>query len=402
MEVVEGLFADGLTLIKGPPGSGKTTLAAWAASRYKNAAWFTFYENESRLLRFLSSIGIEPPRHIFDMLSVAQHHKEIVEAILKQIKEVKPDFVVIDGLNALTVEGERELVHQLFYHLLSSLMPVVLIREGVETTPTDYIADNVILLDYKASERGVVRHLIVLKSRGRSMEPAVFRLVLAKGGPRLITTPRSPKKISGERLTTGAPELDKELNGGVIAGSYVVVVGPPDGLASKLMVITASTLAGQGKKVLYHHHKQIPTFVKFAESLGVKIEHPNLIWYYHPVDEHRDLAWWYRSAEMVNEIGVDVHFADQYEQVVAVAGVELIAEASQIYQSTLKRDVTTVLVVNSLETWRKISSLIGSIPDYVFLFKHGVLKAYAPERTEPLKFRYSLRGRRVVFEKLPS
>ncbi|MGC9118063.1 MAG: ATPase domain-containing protein [Thermoproteus sp.] len=334
--MLEELFEEGLTLIKGPPGSGKTTLAAWAAARHKNSAWFTFYESESRLLRFLSSIGLDPPRHIFDMVSTA-HRKEAVEAILKTIQEVKPDFVVVDGLNALTPEGERELVHNLFYHLLSSLMPVVLIREGEEVTATDYIADNVILLGYRQSERGSSRHLAVVKSRGRLVEPSVFRFVLAKGGPKFILPPREAKKVSGERLTTGAPELDREINGGVIAGSYVVVVGPPDGLASKLMVITASTLAAAGKKVLYHHHKQIPTFVKFAESLGVKTDVKRLFWYYHPIEEHKDLTWWYRSAEMANEMGIDVHFADQYEQVIAVAGPETIAEAAQIYQAALRR-----------------------------------------------------------------
>jgi KaiC/GvpD/RAD55 family RecA-like ATPase len=396
--MLEELFEEGLTLIKGPPGSGKTTLAAWAAARHKNSAWFTFYESESRLLRFLSSIGLDPPRHIFDMVSTA-HRKEAVEAILKTIQEVKPDFVVVDGLNALTPEGERELVHNLFYHLLSSLMPVVLIREGEEVTATDYIADNVILLGYRQSERGSSRHLAVVKSRGRLVEPSVFRFVLAKGGPKFILPPREAKKVSGERLTTGAPELDREINGGVIAGSYVVVVGPPDGLASKLMVITASTLAAAGKKVLYHHHKQIPTFVKFAESLGVKTDVKGLFWYYHPIEEHKDLTWWYRSAEMANEMGIDVHFADQYEQVIAVAGPETIAEAAQLYQATLRRGTTTVLVINSHAIWRRVAPLLGSIPDYTFLFKHGTLTAYTPERTEPLRFRYKLVGRRVVFEK---
>jgi KaiC/GvpD/RAD55 family RecA-like ATPase len=397
--VIEQIFEEGLTLIKGPPGSGKTATAAWAASRHKNSIWFTFYENESRLIRFLSSLALEPPRHIFDMLSTG-NRKEAVEAILEKIQEVKPDFIVVDGLNALTAEGERELVHNLFYHLLSSFVPVVLIREGDEVTATDYIADNVLLLSYKPSERGIVRYLTVLKSRGRSVEPNVFRMILAKGGPRLVSAPREARKVPSQRLTTGAPEIDREINGGVIAGSYVVVAGPPDGLASKLMVLTAAALARSGRKVLYHHHKQIPIFIKFAESLGVDLSSKNLLWYYHPVEEHGDVTWWYRSAEMVNEMGVDVHFADNYEQVLAVAGLERVAEAAQIYQASLRRETTTILVINSLAVWRSVSKQLGSIPDYVFVFKRGLLTAYTPERIEPLRFRYKLVGRRVVFEKI--
>jgi KaiC/GvpD/RAD55 family RecA-like ATPase len=225
-------------------------------------------------------------------------------------------------------------------------------------------------------------------------------MILAKGGPRLVSAPREARKVPSQRLTTGAPEIDREINGGVIAGSYVVVAGPPDGLASKLMVLTATALARSGRKVLYHHHKQIPIFIKFAESLGVDLSSKNLLWYYHPVEEHGDVAWWYRSAEMVNEMGVDVHFADNYEQVLAVAGLERVAEAAQIYQASLRRETTTILVINSLAVWRSASRLLGSIPDYVFLFKRGLLTAYTPERIEPLRFRYKLVGRRVVFEKI--
>jgi circadian clock protein KaiC len=54
-----------------------------------------------------------------------------------------------------------------------------------------------------------------------------------------------------------------------LRGILVAVVGPVDGLASKLMVLAAAELTQRGHKVLYHH-KVVPTFVKFAKTLGVK------------------------------------------------------------------------------------------------------------------------------------
>ncbi|CCC81716.1 ATPase domain-containing protein [Thermoproteus tenax] len=400
--MLERLFSEGLTLIKGPPGSGKTALAASVANRYKNSAWFTFYENRNRLIKFLTSMGIEPPRHIFDLISTSSH-KELVEIILKKIAEIKPDFVVIDGLNALTNEGEREVVHSLMYHFVSALMPTVLIKEGEEVGPADYIADNIIVLSYRASKTGqLMRYLTVVKSRGQPLHLNTYTFLLDEGGPKIITPPQEAREAPEERLTTGDPVVDRELNGGVIAGSYVVVVGPEDGLASKLMVLTASMLARAGKKVLYHHHKLIPTFAKFAESLGAKVKHPNLTWYYHPVGEHASITWWYKAAELVNRLNIDVHFADQYEQVVTVAGDEILLEASQVYQSRLERRVTTVLIVNSHDVWKRISLTLGGIPDYVFMFERDALIAHTPEHIEPLKFKFQLdpSERRVAFRRV--
>ena len=73
-------------------------------------------------------------------------------------------------------------------------------------------------------------------------------------------------------------------------GSLVAVVGPVNGLASKLMVLAAVELARRGQKVLYHH-KVVPTFVKFAETIGVKWQRPGIRWFYHPAAEHKSLTW---------------------------------------------------------------------------------------------------------------
>jgi len=56
------------------------------------------------------------------------------------------------------------------------------------------------------------------------------------------------------------------------------------------MVLAAVELARRGQKVLYHH-KVVPTFVKFAETIGVKWQRPGIRWFYHPAAEHKSLTW---------------------------------------------------------------------------------------------------------------
>ena len=94
--------------------------------------------------------------------------------------------------------------------------------------------------------------------------------VITEEGPVVIEPREDARQPPGDRLATGSPEIDDALGGGVLRGSLVAVVGPVDGLASKPMVLAAAELARRGQKVLYHHHKVVPTFVKFAEALGVK------------------------------------------------------------------------------------------------------------------------------------
>ncbi|MEM0462597.1 hypothetical protein [Pyrobaculum sp.] len=99
------LFREGVVLVKGYPGTGKTLLVAKAVSQYNNVAWFTFYETEDRLRKYLTSAGVRSPAHIFGIVSTSPD--EAVNFIVEKVLEVKPDAVVVDGVSALTAAGER-------------------------------------------------------------------------------------------------------------------------------------------------------------------------------------------------------------------------------------------------------------------------------------------------------
>ena len=300
----------------------------------------------------------------------------------------------------MSLGDERELVHAVFYHGISRNTPVILIREGTDISPADYLADVILEVEHRLLEGGVsIRYVKVLKARGRFVRYASLPYVITQEGPVVIEPPEETRQPPGDRLTTGSPELDEALGGGILRGSFVAVVGPVDGLASKLMVLTAAELAQREHKVLYHHHRVVPTFVKFAEALGVKWQRPEIHWFYHPVTEHKSLAWGYVSASLINRERYDVHFVDQYEQVAVTAGADLLIEVARMYQSVINHPVTTILVVNSHDIWRGISSNVGSLVDYIFIFDKDILTAYTPETAQPLqfKFRIDMAKRRVVY-----
>ena len=79
-----------------------------------------------------------------------------------------------------------------------------------------------------------------------------------KGGVRLgLSDAQKPQPIAEvetrdlPRFTTGSPELDRVLGGGVIPGSMVLIVGDPGVGKSSLTLEACAQVARQGKTVLY-------------------------------------------------------------------------------------------------------------------------------------------------------
>jgi circadian clock protein KaiC len=201
---IADLFNEGVVLVKGLPGVGKRLLAAKVVSRFNNVVWFTFYETADRLAKYLSSVGIKPPRHVFDLVAVRD--KAAVEYMVETTLQLNPDAVVIDGLSALSLGDERELIHAVFYHGISRNIPVILIREGTDISPADYLADVILEVDHRLLESGVsIRYVKVLKARGRSVRYTSLPYVITQEGPVVIEPPEDARQPPGDQLTTGSP-----------------------------------------------------------------------------------------------------------------------------------------------------------------------------------------------------
>jgi len=385
----------GVVVIKGLPGAGKTLLAARAASELGGAAWFTFYETAERLAKYLASAGLKPPRYVFDLVSVRD--KSPVDFIVEKVLSLRPDVVVVDGISALTADGERELIHAVFYHGISREMPVILIKEGVEVSPADYVADTIIEVEHRIEEGISIRNIKVLKARGRPVRYASLPYIITEEGPVVIEPREESREPPSERLATGLPGLDEALGGGLLRGSVAAVVGPPDGLASKLAAVAAINMAGRGYKVLYHHHKVVPAFLKFAEALGLDWRAQGVEWVYHPAAEHGDLALCWNEAVRVDRGGYDVHFIDHFEQVVALTSAGFLIDSLQVYLSALERPVVTISLFNSYSAWSEVERASGSLFDYILILRGDRVEVHAPDLATPLELRWAVdRGRKTV------
>ena len=220
-----GIDAGTSTLIAGPTGAGKSTIAAWyafeAAARGQRAAIFAFDEGKNTLLTRLKAMGLDIEKQLnTHLLSIEQIDPaevspgQFVGRIRDLVEKEELRILVIDSLNGLLngMPGEQHLTLQL-HELLSYLS-----QQGVSTfvcmaqsgalgsamqSPVDvsYLADTVILLRYFEFEGAVKKAVSVFKKRSGPHEDTIREFRISSSG---IEIGEPLAKFRG--VLTGVPE----------------------------------------------------------------------------------------------------------------------------------------------------------------------------------------------------
>ncbi|MQA39640.1 ATPase domain-containing protein [Rugamonas aquatica] len=214
------------TLISGPPGTGKSTLAAQfvhaATQRGEPCAMFLFEEARNNMLNRAAGLGMDLAGAIDrELLTIQQIDPaelapgQFSHAVMQAV-ERGARVVVIDSLNGYlnAVPDERFLaiyLHELLTYL--GQRGVVSIIVGVQqgmlgsgmTTSVDasYIADNVIMLRYFEAQGEVRQAISVFKKRGSEHERTIRRFQIGSGG---IEVGPVLKDFHG--ILTGVPTYD--------------------------------------------------------------------------------------------------------------------------------------------------------------------------------------------------
>jgi circadian clock protein KaiC len=204
-----GLDRGTSTLLLGPAGSGKSSLAAHfaaaAAARGERSAIFIFDEIFETYMIRAAGIGLDIRGYVDDGLIKLQQVDpaelapgEFAHAVLSAVKDDDARIVIIDSLNGYlnSMPEERFLIIQM-HELLSYLN-----QQGVVTllvmaqhgflgssmeTPVDvsYLADGVMMLRYFEAGGSVRRALSVVKKRSGVHENTIRELEISKTGIRV-------------------------------------------------------------------------------------------------------------------------------------------------------------------------------------------------------------------------
>lgn len=149
-ELVEGGFPKGsFTLISGNPGTGKSIFcmqtAFNVASKGNPALYISFEQTEDVLKEQLLQFGFDFKKvnGKLKLLFLDPNNPQVMDIILKEIKKIKAEFVVIDSLASLTSGPSNQTPNFNVQQIMDSVIPIPLDAENLARMKVKLILDTI-------------------------------------------------------------------------------------------------------------------------------------------------------------------------------------------------------------------------------------------------------------------
>ncbi len=305
-EITKGGLPKGRpTLICGSAGCGKTLFAMEFLLRgaldYKEPGVFmTFEETPEDLAKNFISLGFD----INDMISrglIAMDHVYIERSEIEETGEYDLEGLFIRLGNAIDSVGAKRVVLDTIEALFSGLTNAAIIRaelrrlfhwlkeRGVTAIITgesgdkmltrygleEYVADCVILLDFRIDEQISTRRLRIIKYRGSAHGADEYPFLIDEGGLSIlpITSLGLDYPVSSQRIATGVPKLDAMFDGkGFYRGSTILVSGTAGTGKTSLASTFADAACRRGERCLYCAFEESPSqIIRNMSSIGIDL-----------------------------------------------------------------------------------------------------------------------------------
>ena len=296
-----GLIANQAYLVKGPPGSGKTTLGlhflSAGTAQGEKTLFISFSETEARLRRNAELIGIDLERvefldlspsadfftdnQTYDIFSAAEVEKTpTTQKLLNAIAEIEPERVFLDAITQFRYLISdsfqfRQQVQSFIRFTLERDITLMFSSEESDRHPDDdlqFMSDGVINLG-SAPQR---RKIQVSKFRGSSFINGHHELELSDRGiavfPSLIPEAHQ-REVELETISSGIPEIDELLHGGIERGTATIISGPSGVGKSTFGVQFIKEAAGRGERsVLYTFEEGIETLIERCQGVNISVK----------------------------------------------------------------------------------------------------------------------------------
>jgi len=301
-----GFPRDRIYLIQGDPGVGKTTLGlnflmngrdtgdrclyiALSESRpeidavVESHGWSLDGIEIIELSAMEQSSGLESENTLFQSSEVELH--ETTRRVLSEIERLKPDRVVFDSLSELRLLAQgalryRRQILALKQYFVDKAITVLLLDDRT-SDPTDLqlqsLAHGVVTMEQVPPNYGADRRrLRVVKLRGRKFRSGYHDFAIDTGRldvfPRLIAAEHRTK-FTHEQLSSGVPELDRLLGGGLDYGTATLLLGPAGAGKSSIAVQYALAAAKRGERAaLFAFDERVATLYARTRAIGDDLE----------------------------------------------------------------------------------------------------------------------------------
>lgn len=300
-EILGGGMLEGRSyLVRGGPGTGKTTLCAHFAragqDRGEPVLWVTLSEPADRVKASMRSVGLDlagvtfldltpGPEFFRKQKSYDIFPPEEVESaplagkVRQAVESIRPTRVVIDSVSQLqflssTLQNFHKQVMSLLAYLTSNKATVLLTSEASPQAPDDevqFLVDGVIELQVS----GFDRQLQVKKWRGAPHGIGWHSYQTTSNGfqvfPRLDLQ-QETGDFPLEPIPSGIPALDELLQGGVSRGTVTLISGPSGVGKTTLGLQFMKEAASRGERsVIFHFEEARRTIITRGEQVNIPI-----------------------------------------------------------------------------------------------------------------------------------